>query len=194
MSMEDESRNPRAESRDNRSGASASVGITRTVGPRPSALGPSTSYPIKQSEEHAVSRRQFAAFCGCAAVALAAGVPLKQKLLALPEAGDAIEVAGLEELPPGEALQFNYPTPGHPCLLIRLSETEFVAYNASCTHLMCPVHYDDASRQLVCPCHHGFFDATNGHVVAGPPRRPLPRYEVNVIDGRILVGPKLMEG
>jgi len=156
-------------------------------------FGRMNHYPIKQSGEHAVSRRQFATFCGCAAVALAAGVPLKQKLLTPPEAGASLDVAGLDEVRAGEALQFNYPTADHPCLLIRFSEDDFAAYNASCTHLMCPVHYDGESNKLVCPCHHGFFDARNGSPLAGPPRRSLPRYEVNVTDGRIVVGPKLIE-
>lgn len=161
--------------------------------PRPASPVPChASYPIKQSEEHAVSRRQFATFCCGAAAALAAGVPLKRKLLAPPAAGTPLDVAGLDEVHPGEALQFDYPTADHPCLLIRFSPDEFVAYNASCTHLMCPVHYDDETRRLVCPCHHGFFDAESGRALAGPPRRPLPRYEVKVVAGRILVGPGLV--
>lgn len=151
-----------------------------------------SSFPIKQSEEHSVSRRQFAAFCGCSAVALAAGIPLKQKLLAMPTANEAINVAKLDELESGTAIQFSYPTKDHPCILVRLSEDEFVAYSSACTHLMCPVHYDGGTNQFVCPCHNGFFDAKDGSVIAGPPRRPLPRYEVNVTDDEILVGPKLI--
>lgn len=151
-----------------------------------------SSFPIKQSEEHAVSRRQFAAFCGCSAVALAAGIPLKQKLLAMPAANEPIAVAELEEIQSGTAIQFNYPTKDHPCILVRLGKDEFVAYSSACTHLMCPVHYDGSTNQFVCPCHNGFFDAKDGSVIAGPPRRPLPRYEVNLTDGKILVGPKLI--
>lgn len=73
-----------------------------------------------------------------------------------------------------------------------MSEDEFVAYSSACTHLMCPVHYDGGTNQFVCPCHNGFFDAKDGSVIAGPPRRSLPRYEVNLSDGKILVGPKLI--
>lgn len=63
-----------------------------------------SSFPIKQSEEHAVSRRQFATFCGCSAAALAAGVPLKKKLLAMPAADEPITVADLNEMSPGTAV------------------------------------------------------------------------------------------
>lgn len=151
-----------------------------------------SNFPIRQSEEHAVSRRQFAAFSGCAAMALGAGIPLKQKLSALPAAKQAITVAELDEIKPGSAISFNYPTENHPCILVHLSENEFVAYSSACTHLMCPVHYDAGTNQFVCPCHNGFFDAKDGRVITGPPRRPLPRYEVSLSAGKILVGPKLI--
>jgi Rieske Fe-S protein len=150
------------------------------------------NFPIRQSEEHAVSRRQFATFCGCSALALAAGIPLKQKLLALPAADEPITVGRVAEIPAGTAVQFTYPSADHPCILVRLSADEFVAYSSACTHLMCPVHYEDSSNQFVCPCHNGFFDAKDGSVIAGPPRRALPRYEVNLSAGEILVGPNLM--
>jgi arsenite oxidase small subunit len=150
-------------------------------------------HPIRQSEEHALSRRQFSAFCACAAVALAAGIPLKRKLLVPPEAAQAIAVAQIDEIEPGTAIQFDYPSEGHPCILVRFSEEEFTAFSSSCTHLMCPVHFEASTAQFVCPCHHGFFDAKDGSVIAGPPRRPLPRYEVTLADGQILVGPNLIQ-
>lgn len=151
-----------------------------------------SSFPIKQSEEHAVSRRQFAAFCSCSAVALAAGIPVKQKLSAMPAANEPVTVADLGEIQPGTAVRFNYPAEARPCILVRLSDDEFVAYSSACTHLMCPVHYDGGANRLVCPCHNGFFDAKDGSVIAGPPRHPLPRYEVNLSDGKIRVGPQLI--
>lgn len=151
-----------------------------------------TSFPIRQSEEHAVSRRQFAAFCGCSAMALAAGIPLKQKLLAMPITDQPITVGRIEVVPEGTAVQFSYPSENHPCILVHLPTGEFVAYSSACTHLMCPVHYEGSSNRFVCPCHNGFFDAKDGRVIAGPPRRALPRYEVNHVDGKILVGPKLI--
>lgn len=167
----------------------------RPVNPSAEALRPgSTSpwhrhFPIRQSEEHAVSRRQFAAFCGCSAAALAAGIPLQRKLSAPPPPSQPVAVCGLDEIAPGTAIHFDYPTPDHPCILIRLSADQFVACSAACTHLMCPVHFEPGTSRLVCPCHKGFFDARDGSVIAGPPRRPLPRYEVNISAGTVFVGP-----
>ena len=148
------------------------------------------NYPIKRSEEHRVNRRQFAAFCGCSALALGAGVPIRKALLGPPESSESMVVADVDELRRGDSKLFSYPTKDYPCILIRLKDGSFVAYSQSCTHLMCPVHFDAIDEQLVCPCHNGFFDPKDGSVVSGPPQRGLPSYEVTVVDRDVIVGPK----
>jgi len=59
-----------------------------------------------------------------------------------------------------------------PVLLMRLTETEWKAYSAVCSHLNCTVQFNDEKRQIWCACHNGFYDL-NGRVVSGPPPRPL---------------------
>lgn len=147
------------------------------------------NYPIKRSEEHKVSRRQFATFCGCSALALGAGIPVRQALLELPEAVDPVVVANADEIIRGGYKLFRYPTENDPCILIRLKDGSFVAYSQSCTHLMCPVHFDAVTSRIVCPCHNGYFDSEDGSVLAGPPQRSLPRYQVAVVEGKVIVGP-----
>ena len=83
---------------------------------------------------------------------------------------------------------FKFPGSEEPGILVRLEDGEFFAYSQSCTHLMCPVHYDADSNQIVCPCHAGYFDPNDGSVLAGPPPRPLPGFPVTVRDGTIYVG------
>jgi Rieske Fe-S protein len=70
-------------------------------------------------------------------------------------------------------------------LLIRQSEDVFQAYSSQCTHLMCPVRPDLTHNRLHCPCHEGYFDASTGRPMAGPPRRPLPRIHLR-IDGGVV--------
>jgi len=136
-----------------------------------------------------VSRRQFAkAACGSAA-AFGAGWLVKDTLLKPPVATETRLVAAVGEIPVGGSKLFRYPTEDHPCILVRLAEDQFAAFSQSCTHLMCPVHFDAAARQLVCPCHAGFFSAEDGRVLAGPPPRPLPRYPVEVRNGEVWVKP-----
>ena len=77
------------------------------------------SYPIKRSEELRVSRRQFAAFCGCSALALGAGFPVRKALLELPEATEPMTVAKDDELVRGGYKLFRYPSEEYPCILIR---------------------------------------------------------------------------
>ncbi len=148
-----------------------------------------SDYPIRQSDEHRVTRRQFAKFACCSAVALGAGWIGKDKWLAPPPATEPKLVAQTSELKVGGYKLFNYPTDHHPCILVRLAENEFAAYSQSCTHLQCPVNYRHEAKQFYCPCHEGFFSAEDGRVLAGPPPRPLPRYPVEVRDGQIWVLP-----
>lgn len=89
----------------------------------------------------------------------------------------------LAELPVGGVIPFHFPTDRDPCLLIRTSDEELLAYSSLCTHLMCPVLPKLHEKHLHCPCHEGFFDVSTGRPAAGPPRRPLPRIRVEVREG-----------
>ncbi len=51
------------------------------------------------------------------------------------------------------------------------------AVSRRCTHLGCTLSYDEAAKQLVCPCHHSQFD-TFGKRLAGPAQRNLAVYPV----------------
>jgi menaquinol-cytochrome c reductase iron-sulfur subunit len=65
----------------------------------------------------------------------------------------------------------------------------FSVYDPRCTHLGCPFRWDAEKKQFLCPCHNGVF-GIQGDVVAGPPPRPLDRYDFKVSQGRLLVLPK----
>ena len=146
------------------------------------------NYPVRQSEEHGRSRREFGKFLGCALVCGSGLAAMKPLILPGEKVADAIEVADVSELPVGGSKLFRYPDEHSPCILVHLREGEFVAYSQSCTHLMCPVHYEAEEKRFYCPCHEGFFSAEDGSVLAGPPPRPLPQYPVAVKEGKIFVG------
>jgi len=61
----------------------------------------------------------------------------------------------------------------------------FIAMSNICTHLGCHIRWIAEENHFFCPCHNGIFDIT-GKVVAGPPPRPLNRYDVKVEDGQLL--------
>jgi len=52
----------------------------------------------------------------------------------------------------------------------------YTVFSNICTHLGCPVGWDEAAKLFLCPCHGGAF-SIDGDVVKGPPPRPLDRFE-----------------
>ena len=67
-----------------------------------------------------------------------------------------------------------------PVIVVRISDAEFRAFSAVCTHLACIVEYSKGTRQITCNCHHAQFNL-QGQVVGGPPPRPLAPFEVHLV-------------
>jgi thiosulfate dehydrogenase (quinone) large subunit len=83
-------------------------------------------------------------------------------------------IASTSQLAVNSALTFILPSNGDPGVLVCLSETSYVAYDATCTHEGCPVDYDPEDKELICPCHGAMFDpARQGLVIDGPTNQPL---------------------
>jgi len=68
--------------------------------------------------------------------------------------------------------------------LRRVSENDFIAFSANCTHLGCPVRWLPDADLFMCPCHGGVY-YSDGKVAAGPPPLPLFRYDVRVENGEV---------
>ena len=62
---------------------------------------------------------------------------------------------------------------------------DFTTVSNVCMHLGCPVQFKTTG--FACPCHGGQYD-TEGIRTAGPPIRPLNRYEYKVENGTLFVG------
>ncbi|WP_071458714.1 Rieske 2Fe-2S domain-containing protein [Bacillus massilinigeriensis] len=106
-----------------------------------------------------------------------------------------VEIANVDELGVGESKTFSYPTSENPAILVRTPDDRFVAYNNKCTHLQCPVFYEVKENILLCPCHKGYFDVANGHPMAGPPQRELPKILLEVKNGKIFaIGREVRHG
>jgi Rieske Fe-S protein len=84
-------------------------------------------------------------------------------------------IASVDEIAVGASVGFRYPDEHEPCLLVRLTTSEFVAFGQKCTHLSCAVVPRPQEGSFYCPCHEGRFDLRTGVPTAGPPRRPLTR-------------------
>jgi cytochrome b6-f complex iron-sulfur subunit len=96
------------------------------------------------------------------------------------------EVSGgkVQDLKPnsGKIVKFG----NKPALLVRVSDTEWKAFSAVCTHLNCTVQYRDSTRQIWCACHNGTYDM-NGRVVSGPPPNPLEEYAANIRGDEVVI-------
>lgn len=68
--------------------------------------------------------------------------------------------------------------------LRRVSADEFIAFSVNCTHLGCPVRWVPDAGIFMCPCHGGVY-YRDGTVAAGPPPKPLSRYQVRVRSGQV---------
>jgi arsenite oxidase small subunit len=129
-------------------------------------------------QDHFMARRDFTLFLMLTSLPFAlvqVGLALAGWLRRGRGESPAKPVARLDEVPVGGVVTFGYPDSHDPCLLVRTGEQTVVAYSQKCTHLGCPVTLDGEKKQFFCPCHLGWFDVATGRVLAGPPRRPLPR-------------------
>jgi len=151
-------------------------------------------FSLDSLEDKLRSRRGFLTFlmAGSAALFLAT-VPFARRFLWPNEKQfPKLELLRVTDMPPGGALPFSYPGKDDPALLVHLANGEWRAYGGMCTHLGCVVYWDTASERLVCPCHNAAFESEAGAVLMGPPRRPLPRIDLNIEGERIYaVGMKL---
>ena len=98
------------------------------------------------------------------------------------EAGQAaitqVSLKDAQKLAPGTAMMFKFGV--SPALLIHFTDNTWVALGAVCTHLGCTVQYQPERHRIYCACHGGQYDPRTGKNVAGPPPKPLPKYNVAV--------------
>jgi menaquinol-cytochrome c reductase iron-sulfur subunit len=74
--------------------------------------------------------------------------------------------------------------------LRRDTEEEFTAFSVNCTHLGCPVRWEQGAELFMCPCHGGVY-YKDGSVASGPPPKALVQYRarINKKDIELLTAP-----
>jgi len=73
----------------------------------------------------------------------------------------------------GKVIEVN----GQPAAVYRGLDSQIHVRSATCTHIGCYVHFNDAEHTWDCPCHGSRFKV-NGDVLAGPAEKPLEPVEV----------------
>jgi len=145
-------------------------------------------FPIDTPQELYVERRDFMKFMVLTSAAFTVG----QLWIGVQNwwrkwHGEALiqRIASIDDLAVGGAMVFTYPDEREPCLLVRVTTSEFVAFSQKCTHLSCAVIPRPGEGSFYCPCHEGRFDLRTGAPTAGPPRRPLTRIVLDIRGGDI---------
>jgi Rieske Fe-S protein len=135
-------------------------------------------FPIDWPQDLYVERREFLKFLVLTSAAFTAGQLWiavqnwsRRRTGRLP----IQRIVPVDDIAVGAAIGFTYPDEHEPCLLVRLTASEFVAFSQTCTHLSCAVVPRPQEGSFYCPCHEGRFDLRTGAPTAGPPRRPLTR-------------------
>lgn len=135
-------------------------------------------FPIDWPQDLYVERRDFMKFMVLTSAAFTAGqlwIGVQNWFRHRSGRPPVQRIASMDEVAVGGAVSFMYPDAHEPCLLVRLTASDFVAFNQKCTHLSCAVIPRPAENSFYCPCHEGRFDLRTGVPTAGPPQRPLTR-------------------
>ena len=141
-------------------------------------------------------RREFLSYASAGVLgimALALGIPLAGAVIspAIRRSGSEewIDLGAVGDFPIGRMVEkrVRVDREGQRTVYVLQREDGSIrAISPSCTHLGCPVHWNEVSRRFICPCHGGIFDA-RGKNVGGPPKRPLHRLETRIEGGRLHV-------
>jgi Rieske Fe-S protein len=94
-----------------------------------------------------------------------------------------VDIGPLSDFPDGQtsSLAVSGPSPeSDRRAFIRHQEGAIIAIWNRCAHLGCPVAYSQGGDVYSCPCHGGAYDSL-GRVTAGPPPRPLDRFDVKIV-------------
>jgi Rieske Fe-S protein len=145
-------------------------------------------FPIDWPQDHYVARRDFTKFLCLTSFAFVVGqfsIAFQNWRRRRRGEPPLLKIATKNQLAVGAAMVFNYPDDTEPCLLLHTADDSFVAFSQKCTHLACAVSPRFKDGDLYCPCHHGYFEMASGRPLAGPPRRPLPRIQLQIRGGDI---------
>jgi len=94
-----------------------------------------------------------------------------------------VDVGPLSDFPDGEvgSLAVSGPSPeANRRAYLRHKDGAIIAIWNRCAHLGCPVAYSPGGDVYSCPCHGGAYNSI-GLVTAGPPPRPLDRFDVKIV-------------
>ncbi|MFN7976258.1 MAG: ubiquinol-cytochrome c reductase iron-sulfur subunit [Acidobacteriota bacterium] len=143
----------------------------------------------QEQDERDLSRRKLLGLLGSGALATAMGGTAAMSVQyispnVLYEAASRIKVGRPETIAVGTVLVL----PRQKVYVVRTAEG-FYAMSSICTHLGCMTRHEAAEGRFFCPCH-GSHYSLDGRVTGGPAPRPLPRLDLQLENGVLIVDAK----
>lgn len=100
-----------------------------------------------------------------------------------PENPNNIKTVGfVDQIEPGTVI----PVKSGQFFLVCFEDGGMLALSLTCTHLGCPVNWNNTKQQFICPCHSSAFDM-EGNVLKSPATRALDMYKINIVQGLVQV-------
>ncbi len=97
-----------------------------------------------------------------------------------------VDVGPLSDFPANQttSIAVTGPTPeADRRVFVRNRDNSLMAIWNRCVHLGCPVSYSEGADGFSCPCHGGAYDSV-GRRTAGPPPRPLDRFDIKIVNAQ----------
>ncbi|MGD9695638.1 MAG: Rieske 2Fe-2S domain-containing protein [Thermoleophilia bacterium] len=110
-----------------------------------------------------------------------------------------VDIGAFSDFPEGQVTSIAVSGPNPESdrrAFVRNADGAMTAIWNRCAHLGCPVKYAPGADSYSCPCHGGSYDSV-GRVTAGPPPRPLDRFDVKIVgkDGKdVAVADDIVKG
>jgi nitrite reductase/ring-hydroxylating ferredoxin subunit len=140
------------------------AGVLPQAGPRPSSIGlqagptsPASAPPASPGKTAARGRERRAKLAG-------------------------VVLGAAREIPVGGGQIFD----AERVVVTQPARGTYRAFSAVCTHVGCVLN-QVADGTIDCPCHGSKFRITNGAVVTGPARAPLPTRRIAIVRGTIVL-------
>jgi len=133
-----------------------------------------------------LSRRRFLQISGVGVGCLVTNVtPASQQIGSTTLPYSPISIALASQLKDNVPATFNFPDHSSPCILIKFGQKvpsgvgpqqDIVAFSNLCTHMGCPLTYEQKTRVFKCSCHFTMFDAEmGGQMTCGQATEKLPQ-------------------
>jgi Rieske Fe-S protein len=96
-------------------------------------------------------------------------------------------LASAEEIPVNSGMLFE----SDEYIVTQPEAGKFVGFDSLCTHEGCPIDVFDTPGEMNCSCHDSHFKLTDGSVISGPAKKPIPKKPILVEGGKIYKAKKV---